>query len=348
MRFFPHRVTRAVIIVLSGLLCPAGQVSLQAQTPARPPEDFALESNASAAPDLPLDATQRLELENAIQRRDYKRAETLLVDEAGRDPKSPRTAKLFAFAGGIFFLDGEYLNSVIAWEKAEAIAPLDERSRFTLAMAFIHLNRRDWARSELQKLVAAQPGNPLYLYWLARLDYDGRNYAAAITKFNKVIQLDPKMMRAYDGLGLCHDYVGQLDEAINDYHRAIELNRQQLTPSPWPSVDLGVALIEKGRFSDAENSLREAIRYDPRLPQAHYELGRALDKQNRSQDAIAELQQAAELDAAYPDPHYRLGQIYRRLGKDQRAKTETDLFLELKKAAETQPTLKSQVPPKQP
>jgi tetratricopeptide (TPR) repeat protein len=321
---------------------------MEAQAPGPLSEDLALERSAPAATDLALDAAQRLELEEALQLHDYKRAETLLVEEAGRDPKSPRTAKLLAFVGGIFFLDKQYLNSVIAWEKSQAIAPLDERSRFTLAMALIHLNRRDWARPELEKLVAAQPKNPVYLYWLARLDYDGRDYGAAITKFKKVTEIDPKMMRAYHGLGLCHDYVGQLDEAINDYHRAIELNRQQLKPSPWPNVDLGVALIEKNRLSDAEKTLREAIRYDPRLPQAHYELGRVLDKQHQSQDAIDELKRAAEFDTAYPDPHYRLGQIYRRLGKNELAKTETDLFLQLKKAAETQPTLKSQVVSQQP
>jgi tetratricopeptide (TPR) repeat protein len=345
MRFFANPLA---IIVLSGMLCPANQFLMEAQAPGPLSEDLALERSASAATDLALDAAQRLELEKALQLQDYKRAETLLVEEAGRDPKSPRTAKLFAFVGGIFFLDGQYLNSVIAWEKSQAIAPLDERSRFTLAMALIHLNRRDWARPELEKLVAAQPKNPVYLYWLARLDYDRHDYGAAITKFKKVIEIDPKMMRAYDGLGLCHDYVGQLDEAINDYHRAIELSRQQLKPSPWPNVDLAVALIEKNRLSDAEKSLREAIGYDAQLPQAHYELGRVLDKQHQSQDAIDELKRAAELDTAYPDPHYRLGQIYRRLGKNELAKTETDLFLQLKKAAEAQPTLKSQVVSQQP
>jgi tetratricopeptide (TPR) repeat protein len=301
-----------------------------------------------AGPDLPLDAAQRLELENAIQRRDYKRAETLLVEEAERDPKSVRAARLLVIAGGIFFLDGQYLNSAIAWKKAEAIAPLDERSRFTLAMAYIRLNRRNWARIELEKLATVQPRNPLYLYWLARLDYDGRIYAAAITKFQKVIELDPKMARAYDGLGLCHDYIGRVDDAINDYHRAIELNRQQLKPSPWPLVDLAVALIEKNQLAEAEKSLREAIGYDPRLPHAYYELGHVLDGLDRHQEAVEALKQAIALDAAYPEPHYLLGRIYRRQGDNRLAKTEIDRFLELKKAAEAQPPAKLHPLPNQP
>ena len=125
-------------------------------------------------------------------------------------------------------------------------------------MAYVRLSRRDWARTELEKLVAAQPRNPLYLYWLARLDYDAQNYATAIERLQQVITLDPNMMRAYDSLGLCYDYLGQSDEAIKNYNRAVELNRTQATPSPWPHVDLAVTLIATNQLSEAERRLNDA------------------------------------------------------------------------------------------
>jgi tetratricopeptide (TPR) repeat protein len=155
---------------------------LPVQTPTTQQEDLSVPSTPYDLSDLGLESTRRLELEDSLKRRDYKRAETILVEEAARDPKSIRTARLLVLAGGIFFLDGQYLNSVISWKKAEALAPLDDRSRFTLAMAYIRLNRRDWARPELEKLAAAHPRVPLYLYWLARLDYDAREYTAAIVR----------------------------------------------------------------------------------------------------------------------------------------------------------------------
>src|SRR3989475_11907454 len=137
--------------------------------------------------ELQLDPLRLTELVRAINARDYKPAEKLLVEEAEHDPRSPRSAKLLAIAGGIFFLDGEYLQAAIAWKKAEAIAPLDDRSRFTLAMAYVKLDRRDGARADLEKLVAAQPQDQLYLYWLARLDFDANNYGAAISRLQKVV-----------------------------------------------------------------------------------------------------------------------------------------------------------------
>jgi len=99
-------------------------------------------------------------------------------------------------AGGVFFLDGKYVNSAIAWKKADAIVPLDERSRFTLAMAYIKLNRRDWAGAELEKLVVSAPDKPLYLYWLARLDLRCTELRTAVARLQKIIEMDPKMMRA--------------------------------------------------------------------------------------------------------------------------------------------------------
>jgi tetratricopeptide (TPR) repeat protein len=291
--------------------------------------------------DLQFSDTQRLELEDAYKRKDYKLAESILVDEAQKNPKSLRTARLLVVAGSVFFLDGDYLNSAIAWKKAEAIAPLDDRTRFTLAMAWVKLNRRDWARPELDKLAAAHPQDPLYLYWLARLDFDAQNYQAAIARLQSVIVLDPKMMRAYDTLGLCYDYLGQFHEAIQSYDRAVELNSLQSRPSPWPLVDRAVSLISLNQLVEAEKNLHEALGYDARLPQAHYHLGRVLEMQGAYQAAVQSLNQALELNSSYPEPHYLLGRIYHRLGEDQLSRKEIAKFQQLKKASEAPPASKS-------
>ena len=203
-------------------------------------------------------------------------------------------------------------------------------------MACIRLNRRDWARPELEKLAAAQSQNPLFLYWLARLDYDERNYGSAVARLQKVIALDPKMVRAYDTLGLCFDYLGKFDEAVKNYNRAIELNRLQPKPSPWPQVDLAISLIALNQLPEAEKNLREAIGYDSQLPQAHYQLGRVLEMQGAYQSAADSLKTAIALAPEYPEPHYLLGRIYHRLGNEPLSKAEIARFQQLKKASEEQ------------
>ena len=286
--------------------------------------------------ELPLNPTERAGFTTAMQQHDYTRAETILVEaidqELRRDPKSKRAARLLAAAGGVFFLHGEWLNTAISFKKAEAIEPLTERDRFTLAMAYVRLLRRDWAQTELTKLTSDFPKNALYLYWLGRLDYDAQQYQAAIAKLEKVISLDPQMMRAYDNLGLCYDYLGQYDEAVKQYRQAIELNRKQSQPSPWPHLNLGITLLAQNKITEAEVSFREALRFDSRLPQAYYQLGLALEKLDKTQESIEALERAAEIDALYPEPHYTLGRLYQKLGDKAKAQGAFARFQQLKEA----------------
>src|SRR5438034_4232721 len=133
----------------------------------------------------PLGAGVRAEIETALKTRRYSRAEELLASEI---EKNPASSQLLTLLGGIFFLDGNYLNCAIAMKKSEALTPLDERSRFTLAMSYVLLKRSDWARPELEKLAAGNPQNALYPYWIARLDYDASQYPAAIAGLRKALR----------------------------------------------------------------------------------------------------------------------------------------------------------------
>jgi tetratricopeptide (TPR) repeat protein len=323
----PSKRVRALIVevLLTGWLS-LPLVAQQAPEPEALPVLGAPESLA----ELQLEPSRKAELESALKRRDYKRAETILLEETQRDPKSVRTAKRYTLVGHILFLDGQYLNSAIAWKKAEAIASLDDQTRFSLAMAYLRLNRRDWGRDELQRLARGDPQNPLYLYWLARLDYDARVYTTAISRLQRVIELDPNMMRAYNSLGLCYDSMGRFDEAIQSFARAIELNRRQEQPSAWPSLNLVVSLISLNRLDEAEVRLHEALSYNPKFPQAHYQLGRVLEKEGKFEEAIAPLQRAIELDPSYPEPHYTLGRIYQRQGKREEAQEQMEKFKKLR------------------
>ncbi len=281
---------------------------------------------------IPLASAPRAEVEAALQKRDFKAAETLLLNEINRNPNSSEAAKLLAFAAGIFFLDGDFLNTAIAYKKAEKIAPLDERSRFTLAMAYIRLQRQTWAAPELEWLTKEFPNNALYWYWLGRIDYDANRYDQAVIKLNKAIALDPMMMRAYDNLGLCYDHLSNTEAARKSFRKAIELNRVQAKPSPWPLVNLAVLLVSRNELEEAEKLLRTALGHDAKVPQAHYNLGQILEKQGKPMEAIAALNQAVLLDPNYAEPHYTLSRIYQRQGEKEKAQQALANFQRLKKA----------------
>lgn len=275
----------------------------------------------------PMDDARRTDIALALQAGAYDRAETLLLEAVERQPPSPELLRLL---GGVFFMRGRALNAAVAFKKAEALAPLDERSRFTLAMAYVALGRRDWARPELQKLATTAPRNSLYVYWTSRLDYDDGQYAAAVQGFLRAIALDPAFAKAHDNLGLCYEALGRFDEAIRSYQEAARLTRERKTKWPWPAQNLGLLLSRLDRPDEAEAQFRAALGDDPRFAQGHYQLGVLLEKRGRLEDAAAELEEAARLDPAYPEPHYALARVYRRRGEGDRAERALAEFQRLK------------------
>jgi tetratricopeptide (TPR) repeat protein len=294
--------------------------------PRRPPETIETIDGDLEAAGIVDERSARIAA--ALQAQDYERAETLLVEAA---TANPRSADVLRVLGGVFFLRGRPLNAAIALKKAEALAPLDERSLFTLVMAYVAMGRRDWARPELARLAAAHPGNPLYPYWTGRLDYDDGQYAAAVEGFERALELDRRYMKAHDNLGLCYEALGRLDDARRSWEEALRLNDEQQVKSPWPALNLGLLLTRLDRLDEAEARFRESIASDPRFPPARYQLGVTLEKKGRLPEAVAELEEAARLDPAYPEPQYALSRLYRRAGDKEKADRALERFQELKK-----------------
>jgi tetratricopeptide (TPR) repeat protein len=274
-------------------------------------------------------------LGQAVAEHDYISAEKLLLDELQIDSRSARAARLLAYIGSIYFLNRDYLNAAIAWKKSDAIAPLDSRLQFSLAMAYIQMAHPDWARTVLENLSRQNPKEGIYPYWLGRLDYDAQRYTDAIDHFHQSVALAPEMMRAYDNLGLCYFYLNQNSQAIDNFQKAIDLDLKSEHPSPWPYLNSAITLQFLGRLPEAQTNLREAIRLDPRLAAAHYRMGNVLEDLGSPDAAIPELLEAARLDESYAEPHIALARIYNKLGRKEAAKLEVQTYRRLHSGANT-------------
>lgn len=287
----------------------------------------------SAIAALGLTPEKNSALTHALSARDYPAAEKLLLDEISPDPHSQRSGRLLSLLGRVYFLDKNYLNAAIAWKKSAAIAPLDPSAKFSLAMVYVEMGHPAWAQPVLQSLAKEEPKQALYPYWLGRLDYQAQHYDSAIAYFQKAISLDPEMARAYDNLGLCYFYQNLNTKALENYAKAIELEKGSTHPSPWPHLNMAITLNFLGRNEEAEKELREALRLNPELAQAQYQLGTVLEAEDHVESAIAALQEAIRLDVNYAEPHYELARIYRKQGKTAAAKAEVDAYLKLHTAA---------------
>ena len=311
----------ALLLVSATLLARSGQQDLGDAPP--PPNVSGLLATA------PLDAAPREQIRQALQRRDYKQAGSLLAKQIEAAPDSPG---LLTLAGRILLLDKDPLNAAIAFKRAERFAPLEAQDRFSLALALTGIRRGDLARAEFAKLAAADPDNVVYQYWLGRLDYDDQLYDSAVQRLRKVTAAKPGFARGWDNLALSLEGLGQLEEAVKCYEKAVDLNRSQKPPSPWPPLNQGTLLTRLGRLDEADKLLREAVQYNEKLALAHHRLGANLKRQGRDAEAVAELRRATELAPSDPGPFYLLGQIYTGQGNKTAAEEAYARFRTLKKA----------------
>jgi len=108
---------------------------------------------------------------------------------------------------------------------------------------------------------------------------------------------------AHDGLGECLANRGRLDEAIDQFQKALNI-----APGyPEIKTNLILALTKKGRTDEAIPYLEALLKQDPNDAQAHYNLGNALRKKGDSQGAIAAYEKALSIQPRYPAAHYNLG-----------------------------------------
>jgi tetratricopeptide (TPR) repeat protein len=80
-------------------------------------------------------------------------------------------------------------------------------------------------------------------------------------------------------------------------------------------LNLGINYCEKGRYKDAKEAFKQAVKTDPDSAPAHYYLGISYGKLGKHAQEIDALKQAIRIEPGYARAHYSLGLAYKNLGK---------------------------------
>jgi len=141
------------------------------------------------------------------------------------------------------------------------------------------------------------------------------NLRAAIPLLERVTQLDPKHLHAWNDLGLAYMRIGKFHSATVSFQRQLQVN-----PSDEHANDyLGLALEQQKRDDEAVVAFRKQIELNPLDTVAHAALGSIFLEEHRDEDAVPELEKATILSPDSAELEVSLGRAYLNTGATDKA-----------------------------
>lgn len=169
-----------------------------------------------------------------------------------------------------------------------------------LAMAKLRLRDPQGAVLAAKRAIALEPGHIDARTFLAWIELEVRgDVDAAIDEYKKIIEAHPELPDAYSNLAVAHKRKAELDPALINLNKALELKpdfASALTTRGW-------ILAEQGKWSEARRDFEAALKLEPRDDGALYGLSQA---RREGRDYAGAQRSLSELIARSPNFIYWL------------------------------------------
>jgi tetratricopeptide (TPR) repeat protein len=183
--------------------------------------------------------------------------------------------------------------------------------------------RFDEAIAELQEAARKNPTRPRVFYNYGKILVDRgqqRGFATgeldeAIDQFKRALSLGPDWVAPYVGLGFAMIRANRLEEAAKSLGRALEIDPNYVDGL----CAMGMLEAEQGRWAESQAWYEKALARDPSRAEVHYGLGFALTNRGDLPAAVEEFSEAVHLRPKYSEAWNNLGITLARLGELDRA-----------------------------
>lgn len=152
-----------------------------------------------------------------------------------------------------------------------------------------------------------------------------RDWKDGLTLWSKTVKSSPGSSVARGSLGHAYQQLGRLEEAIEQYKRAVAINPDDFKAH----YNLGVVYAQQGHFDKAIQRYQRSIRANPAYPNARFNLGVIYQNQGEIDQAINQFREVARLDPTDFQARNNLGVAYARQGELEKAVAEWEKVLEL-------------------
>jgi tetratricopeptide (TPR) repeat protein len=143
-------------------------------------------------------------------------------------------------------------------------------------------------------------------------------FALAIAEYKKILDYDPNdkdAAEAYNNIGACEEYLGNLEASIKSRNESLDKNLCY----PESYVNLGNSLAEQKKYDEAIQQFDIAINIREDYAEAYY--SRALVNANigRIQEAVSDYGNAIKCKPNYHTAYHNCGCLYSDQGKHKNA-----------------------------
>lgn len=137
------------------------------------------------------------------------------------------------------------------------------------------------------------------------------DFHGALKEINSLINEFQDEAILFNIKGACYAGVGQLDIAVENYEKAIEINPDYAKAY----YNLAGAFEEQNKYDKAVQAYKKSISLEPENPQAHNNLGNVYKDLEKYTDAIHSYEQALRNQPDYIEAYYSLGSTLQDIGK---------------------------------
>jgi hypothetical protein len=117
--------------------------------------------------------------------------------------------------------------------------------------------------------------------------YQDKDPRGGLADFQQAISVAPGYYEAHYQVAMAYLTLGNPEEAEKSLRKSVEVSGDKYGVA---DVGLGTVMLDRGSFSEGEKTIRRGLQLNPNLWLGHYELGRALLNEKR----ISEAQDSAE------------------------------------------------------
>ncbi len=161
------------------------------------------------------------------------------------------------------------------------------RARFDLGLSYLKERQTIQALREFIEAEKLNPDDPEIQNTLAMTYFEKKVYDKAEEHLRKALIADPKYSEAWNNLGTVYRHMGQPDEAVNCYEKALE---DVLYVTPERALfNLGMIYFERGLYTKALEYFVQAYEANKLFAVTRYYLGVTNMKLGRKKEACFHL-----------------------------------------------------------